>query len=155
MRLFLLVWHLIEKLIHIIIIGSIFASILYIWYRGNQPISVIQAPKDLTYWEFMADRIDAAKMVHPTRCGWGMISSLLILGPIYSVVYTVTAVNPDGFLARITAPDPDIPKHVGDSGWIKIPGIWWNTVEHLSWTMLEGQHPGCRFRPVERRTKSS
>jgi hypothetical protein len=155
MRLLLFGWQLFGKIINLIIISSLFGSTLFIWYRGNQPMSVIQAPKDLTYWEFMADRIDAAKMVQPTRCGWGMISSLLILGPIYSVLYTVTAVNPDGFIARITAPDLDIPKHVGGSGLYKIPGIWWSIVEHLSWTMLEGQHPGCRFRPIERRTKSS
>jgi hypothetical protein len=135
MRLLILGWRLIGKLTHIIIIGSLFGSSLFFWYSGNQPMSVIQAPKHMTYWEFMADRIAAAKMVQPTRCGWGMISSFMILGPIYSVIYTITAVNPDGFIARITAPDPDIPTHVGGSVWYKIPGIWWNIVEHLSWTM--------------------
>ena len=155
MRLLFLGWQLIGKIINMMVIGSLIGSSLFIWYRGNQPMSVIQAPTDLTYWEFMADRIDAARTVQPTRCGWGMISTLVMLGPVYSVVYTITAVNPNGFLARITAPDPDIPKNVAGSGWYKIPGIWWNIVEHLSWTMVGGQHPGCRLRPVERRTKSS
>jgi hypothetical protein len=153
MRLLLLGWQFLGKIMNIIIIGSLFGSTLFIWYRGNQPMSVTQAPKNLTYWEFMADRIDAAKTVQPTRCGWGMISSLIILGPIYSVVYTITAINPDGFLARVTAPDPDIPKNVVNSAWTKIPGIWWNIVEGLSWTMLVGQHPGCKFRPVTLRVK--
>ena len=53
----------------------------------------------------MKDRIDAAKTVEPSRCGWGMMLSLAALGPIYSVVYTAVAVNPDGTLAKMTASD--------------------------------------------------
>jgi hypothetical protein len=47
-----------------------------------------------------------------SRCGWGLMLSLATLGPIYSVVYTVVAINPEGNLAKITASDPDIPKGV-------------------------------------------
>ena len=90
----------------------------------------------MTYFEFMSDRIDAAKTVKPSQCGWGMMLSLVALGPIYSVVYTEVAVHPDGFLARGTAQDPDIPKGVAGAKWYEVPGIWWNTVERLSWTML-------------------
>lgn len=44
--------------------------------------------------------------------------------------------HPEGFLARGTAPDPDIPKNVTGARWYEVTGIWWNTVEQLSWTML-------------------
>ena len=86
----------------------VMATILFIAYRGNQPMSVPLAPQGMTYFEFMADRIDAAKTVKPSQCGWGMMLSLAALGPIYSVVYTTVAVNPDSALAKETAPDPDI-----------------------------------------------
>jgi hypothetical protein len=51
----------------------------------------------MTYFEFIADRIDAAKTVEPSRCGWGMMLSLAVLGPIYSFVYTEVGIHPDGF----------------------------------------------------------
>jgi hypothetical protein len=61
------------------------------------------------------------------------------------VDYTWVAINPDGFLARVTAPDPDIPKNVAGANWYEIPGIWWNVVERLNWTLLGKPHPGCHF----------
>jgi len=38
---------------------------------------------------------------------------------------------------------------VAGAQWYEVPGIWWNTVERLSWTM-EGKMAiyGCKFRPV-------
>jgi hypothetical protein len=92
--------------------------------------------------------LDAAKTVQPSRCGWGMFLSLGILEPIYSVVYTNIAIGPDGFLAKVTAPDPDIPKEGANASWIETPSIWWKEVERLSWTMLAKQKAGCRFKPV-------
>jgi hypothetical protein len=77
----------------------------------------------MTYIEFMADRIDAAKTVKPSQCGWGMMLSLAALGPIYSVVYTTVAVNPDSALAKGTAPDPDIARDVAGAAWYEIPDI--------------------------------
>ncbi|HOS44852.1 MAG TPA: hypothetical protein PLQ69_00040 [Paludibacter sp.] len=112
-------------------------------------MSVVGAPEGMTYVEFMKDRIDAAKTVEPSRCGWGMMLSLAILGPIYSVVYTTVAINPDGTLAKMTASDPDIPKGVMGAKWYEVPGIWWGVVEHLSWTMLgKPANVGCQFRTV-------
>ena len=32
--------------------------------------------------------------------------------------------------------DPDIPKDAAGAKWYEVPGIWWNTVERLSWTMV-------------------
>ena len=126
------------------------ATILFIAYRGNQPMSVPQAPEGMTYWQFMADRLDAAKSVQPSRCGWGMMLSLAALGPIYSVVYTSVGINPEGSLAKVTAPDSDIPKNTAGAAWYEIPDIWWKTVERLSWTMLgKPSSYGCKLRPVQ------
>ena len=126
------------------------AGLIFIGFKANQPMSVPDAPQGMTYIEFMKDRIDAAKTVEPSRCGWGMILSLATLGPIYSVVYTTVAINPESTLAKMTASDPDIPQGVEDARWYEVPGIWWGVVERLSWTMLGLQHKyGCQFMPVE------
>jgi hypothetical protein len=126
----------------------VICTLLLIAYRGSQPMSILQAPKGMSYWQFMADRLDAAKTIQPSRCGWGMLLYLATLGPIYSVVYTSVGVNPDGFFAKVTAPDPDIPKDVAHATWYEIPEIWWKVVERLSWTMLTKSGFACRFRPV-------
>ena len=103
----------------------------------------------MTYVEFIKDRIDAAKTVEPSRCGWGMMLSLVTLGPIYSVVYTAVAINPDSSLAMGVAPDQDIPQGVEDAKWYEVPGIWWGVVERLSWTMLgKPASVGCQFRAM-------
>jgi hypothetical protein len=112
------------------------ASILFVAYQGNQPMQVPEAPAGMTFFEFMGDKIETAKTVKPARCGWGMILSLAVLGPIYSVVYTEAGIHPDGVIAKGIAPDPDIPKDVAGAEWVEVPGVWWNRVENLSWTML-------------------
>ena len=73
---------LIESGIKIAIILAICTSIIFVAYKGNQPLQVPQAPKGMTYFQFIADRIDAAKTIRPSRCGWGMMLSLAVLGPI-------------------------------------------------------------------------
>lgn len=143
-------FHLVFKIFKNALLLMVIAMILFIAYRGNQPMSVPQAPQGLTYFEFMADRIDAAKTVKPSQCGWGMMLSLAVLGPIYSVVYTTVAIYPDSALAKGTAPDPDIARDVAGATWYEIPDIWWKTVERLSWTMLgKSSKSGCHFRSVE------
>lgn len=145
----------ITELIHLVwkgfanaIISLVCISLIFIGQNIDQPMSVAGAPKGMTYVQFLQDRLEAAKEVQPARCGWGMMISLAILGPIYSIDYTWVAIHPDSFLAKVTAPDPDIPKGVAGASWKAIPGIWWNVVERLSWTMLAKHHPGCNFRPV-------
>ena len=124
-------------------------GLVFVGFKANQPMAVPEAPEGMTYFEFMQDRIDAAKTVEPSRCGWGMMLSLATLGPIYSVVYTVVAINPEGSLAKMTASDPDIPKDVEGANWYEIPGIWWGVFERLSWTMLgKPASVGCQFRAV-------
>lgn len=126
--------------------------IVYVGYKGNQSMAVDQAPKDMTYFEFMIDRFQAAKTVKPARGGWGMMLSLAALAPIYSLNYTWVATHPDGFLAKVTAPDPNIPRNIAGASWYETPGIWWTVVERLSWTMLAANHPGCRLGPVQARS---
>lgn len=138
----------IRNAISLVIILSILLTCLYIGNKGNQPMSVRQAPQGMTYFEFMQDRVDAAKALKPS-CRFGMFASLAILGPFYSVLYTYVGVRPDSFVARVTAPDPDIPKGVENASWYELPDIWWKVVEHLSWTMLGPSNIGCRFRPVK------
>jgi hypothetical protein len=112
------------------------ACLVFTGFKSNQPMTVPDAPEGMTYFEFVADRIDAAKTVEPSRCGWGMMLSLATLGPIYSIIYTEVGIHPDGVLARGTTPDPDIPKNVAGAQWYEMLGIWWNTIERLSWTMV-------------------
>jgi hypothetical protein len=105
------------------------AGLVFVSYKANQPMMAAGAPEGMTYVEFIQDRIDAAKTVEPSRCGWGMMLSLAMLGPINGVVYTVVAINPDGQLAKMTASDPDIPKGVVGAKWYEVPGVWWNAAE--------------------------
>jgi len=150
MKFIVVILKLIGLVVKTAVILAICSSILFVAYKGNQPMQVPEAPKGMTYFEFIADRIDAANTVEPSRCGWGMMLSLATLGPIYSFVYTEVGIHPDGALARGTAPDPDIPKDVVGAQWYEVPGIWWNTVERLSWTMVGKQATyGCKFRPVQ------
>jgi hypothetical protein len=101
---------------------AIFAGILFIAYRVNQPMRVPEAPQGMTYYEFMVDRFDAAKTVKPTRCGTGMIGSLFALGPFYATLYTHVGLHPNGFW-QVTAHDPDMPRFVSDARWYEIPEI--------------------------------
>lgn len=139
----------IMKMFGKVIILMICLGLVFVGYKANQPMIVPDAPQGMTYTEFMQDRIDAAKTVEPSRCGWGMMLSFAMLSPIYSVVYTAVAINPDSTLAMGVAPDPDIPKGVEDAKWYEVPGIWWGVVERLSWTMLgKPASVGCQFRAV-------
>jgi hypothetical protein len=141
--------HLVWKVIWNVVVVLVCAGLIFIGYKANQPMSVAGAPKGMTYVEFIQDRLEAAKTVEPSRCGWGMMLSLAVLGPIYSVVYTDVAIHPGGFLDQVTAPDPDIPTEVAGAKWYEVPGIWWNVVERLSWMMLGKQTSfGCQFRTV-------
>lgn len=148
MRLLFLGFQLISKMISVVLILAICLPLVFIAAKGSQPMQIPQVPKGMTYWEFISDRIEAAKVVEPARCGWGMFLSLTALAPIYSVVYTDVALHPHGFLAKVTAPDPDIPKNVQNASWQEVPDVWWTVVERLSWTMLGKTNPGCHFRPV-------
>jgi hypothetical protein len=140
-----LVWRVISNTILILVC----VSLIFIGYKANQPMAVTEAPSNMTFVEFIQDRLDAAQTILPSQCGWGLMLSLAAFGPIYSVVYTSVAVNPDGQLAKMTAPDPDIPIGVAGAKWFEVPGIWWGVVERLSWTMLgKPAAYGCQFRAV-------
>lgn len=116
---FLLRWQTLGRaLVLVICLG-----LAIVGYKANQPMSVPDASQGMTYLEFMQDRIDAAKNVEPSRCGWGMVLSLATLSLIYILVYTAEAVIPEGTLAKMIATDPDIPKGVEGAKRYKIPGI--------------------------------
>ena len=87
MKFIVVILKLIGWVVKTTVILAICSSILFVAYKGNQPMQVPEAPKGMTYFEFVADRIDAAKTVEPSRCGWGMMLSLATLGPIYSFVF--------------------------------------------------------------------
>ena len=142
-------FHFMWKIIGNTIVILVCAGLIFLSYKSNQPMQVTMAPKGMTYFKFITDRIDAAKTVQHSRCSWGMMLSLAVLGPVYSFVYTEVGIHPNRFLARGTAPDPDIPKDVANAKWFEVPGIWWNTVEKLSWTMVgKPAAHGCSFRAI-------
>lgn len=149
MKLVALIFQLFFRLVGLLIIIVMISGVLFVAYKGNQSMKIPQAPPGMTYFQFMTNRIEAAKIVKPTQCGWGMFLSLATLGPIYSFVYTEVGVHPEGWLARGVAPDADIPEGVENAPWYDIPGIWWNVVERLSWTMLGKQDVGCKLGPVD------
>ena len=146
LKLFLILIKLVRTAIMLILI----AAILFIAYRGNQPMSVPGAPAGITYWQFMADRVEAAKEIKPARCGFGMFGFLILVGPFYSGLYTYVGIQPDSFLARVTQRDSSIPKGVAGAAWFQVPEIWWKVVERLSWSALTKQGPGCNFRAVKK-----
>ena len=131
-----------------VVVLVVITTLLYIAYRGTQPMSLPQVPAGISYWQFMRDRLEAANEVKPARCGIGMFSFLVLVGPFYSVLYTYVGIHPVSFLARVSQPDPSIPKGVSGSTWDQVPEIWWKVVEKISWTALAHPGPGCRFRPV-------
>jgi hypothetical protein len=131
-------------LLRTVVVLVVITTLLFIIHRGTQPMSLPQVPDRMSYWQFMGDRLEAAKEVKPARCGIGMFSFLVLVGPFYSALYTY-----DSFLARVSQPDPSIPKEASGSAWYQVPEIWWKVVEKISWTALALSGPGCRFRPVK------
>ena len=121
----------------------------FIYFKGNQPMQVAQVPVGMTYWQFMADRLDAAQEVKPERCGVGRLATFAALAPVYSVVYTNIGLHPCGFLDRVSEDDKNIPTNVDDTPWHDVPDLWWNVFEKISWSMLARHSPACNFRPVE------
>ncbi len=120
----------------------------YVTIRGSQPMSVPQVPAGITYWEFIQDRLDAAKEVTPARCGAGKLVFFAVITSFYSALYTHVGIHPDGFLAKVTMRDGNIPTGVAGAGIAEVPAIWWKTVERLSWSALARRTPACNFRPI-------
>ena len=67
---FLFLIGLVLRVIKAAVLLSVSFAILFIAYKGNQPMNVSGAPAGMTYFEFMKDRVNAAKEVEPSRCGW-------------------------------------------------------------------------------------
>lgn len=109
--------HLVGKVIWNTVVVLVCASLVFIGYKANQPMTVAGAPKGMTYAEFMLDRLDAANTVKPSPWGLGMMLSLAAIDPINSVEYTSVGINPNGLQAKVTAQDSDIPKDVNGANW--------------------------------------
>lgn len=135
-------------ILRILIVLVVISVTIFIAYRGNQPMSLSTVPAGMTYWQFMEDRVEAAREIQPVRCGYGMFSFLILVGPFYSGLYTYVGMRPDSFLARVTQPDPGIPKDAAGASWYQTPEIWWKVVERISWSALARRGPGCRFRAI-------
>lgn len=121
----------------------------FVGIRGNQPMSISQVQSRMTYWEFIQDRLDAAKEVQPARCGTGKLTFFAVMTPFYSALYTYVGIHPEGFLAKVTMHDSNIPTGVAGADLTQVPDIWWKTVERLSWSALARRTPASNFRPVK------
>jgi len=136
------------RLMVLFVLLSLAACGGFIGIQGNQPMDLPQAPKGMTYFEFIQDRMDAAHEIQPARRGVGKMTFFALVTPFYSVLYTWVGVHPDGFIAKVTARDASIPKDAKGAGWDRIPDIWWETLMRLSWSALARRTPVCNFRPV-------
>ncbi len=121
----------------------------FIYFEGSQPMHISQVPAGMTYWEFLSDRLDAAREVEPARCGVGRLVTFAFLAPVYSAIYTDIGLHPGGFLDRVSQDDANIPTGVAGTPWYRVPDVWWDVVEHISWSMLARHTPACSFRPIE------
>ena len=137
------------RLIVLFVLLSLTACGGFVGIKGNAPMDLPQAPKGMTYFEFIQDRVDAAQEIQPARCGVGKITFFVLMTPFYSVLYTWVGVHPDGFIARVTARDASIAKDAAGAGWERIPDIWWDTFVRLSWSALARRTPACNLRPVQ------
>jgi hypothetical protein len=126
-------FRLLLKLIWSVMVELACLSLIFILYQGNQPMHVQAAPKGMTYFEFMADRVEAAKVVKPSQCGWGMFLTLAVLGPTYSALYTEIGLHPGGFWDRVSAPIQIFQKAWSARSGMKCP---------ISGGMLSSSSPG-------------
>lgn len=73
-----------------------------------------------------------------------------VLAPFYSIAYTEAGIHPDGFWARMADPDANIPRGVEETPLYRVPDVWWQVVERVSWSMLARHTPACNLRPITR-----
>jgi hypothetical protein len=150
----LLTW-LIQSLIRLVLAASLIVIAGlggYIYHKGSQPMDVLRAtpplPPGITYWQFMEDRIDAAQIVDPQRCGISAIAFFLAIAPVYSVIYSIGGMRPESIMGRAFQPDASIPYWAAGLSWGEAPNVWWWVVENISWAMLARQGLGCNLRAV-------
>ena len=138
----------IVRLAILMVVIGMFAMVAFVAVKGNQPMRISQVPAGMTYREFIQDRLDAAREVHPQRCGVGRLVTYVALAPAYSVVYTQIGLNPGGVLDRVSQPDPNIPVGVQDTPWYEVPDLWWGVFERITWSILGRHTSACNFRPI-------
>ena len=129
-----------------LIIIVVLVSIGFVVYKGSQPMS-IQGAHGLTYWQFMNNRLQKIQGMQ-ANCQELHITDFALSVPFYPVLYTFDGLYPASLLARMTMPDPAIPKNVR---WYQVPGTWWSLVETISWEALVTPHlpaimPQCNLK---------
>ena len=146
----------IQTLFRLVLATALLATVglgVFIYQKGSQPMDVPRAspplPEGITYWQFMGDRIEAAQVVEPQRCGGFSFAFFLAITPIYSVVYTIAGMRPESAVGRGIQPDASIPHWAAGLPWKEAPGVWWWVIENISWSMLAREKPGCNFQTIQ------
>ncbi len=65
------------------------------------------------------------------------------------MVYIDIGLHLGGFLDQVSQDGANIPTSMQGMHWYRVPGPWWDVVEHISWSMLAMHTPACNFRAVE------
>jgi len=80
---------------------------------------------------------------------WGAGRKRMLETAWHIAIPPYIGIYPSGFLDRVSAPDSNISTGVAGASWYEVPGILWDVVEQISWTMLgKPRASGCIFRPV-------
>jgi|GEM_PF-1051139 len=103
----------------------------YVAVQSSQPIldsAGATSQGAMNYWQYMADRLDASRQT-PTNCHRTRLIYLAVALPMYPLLYTYVALNPESSLARHIQPSPLVPEPIT---WRQAPETWWRLVEQIS-----------------------
>lgn len=88
---------LIRAILVVILIG-VLVFVAFAGYKGSQPMQR-EGANDMTYWQFMRERIIAIREL-PAKCQQMYFTSSAIAVPLYSALYTFIGIYPESYLAR-------------------------------------------------------
>ncbi len=89
---------------------SVSVILVFIVWQGSRPLSASgaippeSAFNDLSYWQYLADRMQA-NAATPPECRNTRLVFLAIAVPLYPAAYTLAGLYPESGLARHIAPD--------------------------------------------------
>ena len=129
--------NLIWRMVLVVVLVSVMVFAGFVTVKGNQPLGVVgDHPKsvtadlgEITYWKFMADRLVVVRDT-PSICQKTRLVALVMILPVYPILYTTVALAPDGYLSRHVQPSPLIPDPIT---WEQVPETWWHLVKEISW----------------------
>ncbi len=141
------------KLLQIALMVLLLAGILFAGWvaiQGMQPMGGIGADPndpaaglgDLSYWDYMSDRLAASRQT-PAACHRTRLIYLALALPVYPVLYTTAALFPESSLAQHTQASRLIPAPIT---WQQVPNTWWRLVREISW--LAFTQPQWDFTPA-------